>query len=262
MPELSPPAFRPTSRLRVLWNISTCFSVMIVCTAIYVVVCLILFPSRRLRIYAGNAYGKIVGSTVFTIVGIKPQFRNRERILESKPAIYVCNHSATIDMWVGMWACPWGGCGTAKREIVRLPVFGLAYLLSGHLLIDRSNKERAIASMAKLGELVQKYKLSLWMWPEGTRSRSGRLLPLKKGFAHLAVATGLPVVPLVFHDADLLWPGGSIRPRPGTLHIDVLEPIDTSHWSTDTIQEHCSEVWQVFQDHLGERQKALPEPPS
>lgn len=250
-------AFLPSSRARSFVVTSVIFAVMIAVTAVYVLVCFLLLWSRRYRIYSGNVYGKIIGRTVFSLVGIKPVFNNRRRISHGTPAIFVCNHSATIDMWVGMWACPYGGCGTAKREIVKIPVFGIAYLLSGHLLIDRSNRERAIASMAKVSELVEEHDLSLWVWPEGTRSRSGRLLPFKKGFAHLAIATGLPVVPLVFHNADLLWPGGSLRPARGELQIEVLPDIDTSEWTTDKVDIHCRQVQAVFQAALGDRQKAL-----
>jgi len=249
--------FQPSSRPRALLVTSLVFAVMIVVTAIYVLVCFLLLWSRRYRIYSGNLYGKIIGRTVLLLVGIKPVFNNRRRISHGAPAIFVCNHSATIDMWVGMWACPYGGCGTAKREIVRIPVFGIAYLLSGHLLIDRSNRERAIASMAKVSELVEDHGLSLWVWPEGTRSRSGRLLPFKKGFAHLAIATGLPVVPLVFHNADLLWPGGSLRPASGELQIEVLPDIDTGDWTTDNVDAHCKQVQDVFQAALSARQKTI-----
>ncbi len=141
----APPAFVPVSRLRAALNIVVFFTVLTVITALYVVVCLLLLWNRRYRIYSGNLYGKIIGATVLAVTGIKPMIRNKERIAAGG-AVFVCNHTATIDMWVGMWVCPFGGCGTAKREIVRIPIFGLAYLLSGHLLVDRSNKERAIVT--------------------------------------------------------------------------------------------------------------------
>ena len=252
--------FRPSGRIRAVLIGLFVFAVMAALTAVYVVACFLLLPSRRYRIYSGNLYGKIIGRTVFFATGIRPQIAGKERIDAGAPAIFVCNHSATIDMWVGMWACPFGGCGTAKKEIVKIPIFGIAYLLSGHLLLDRSNKARAIASMNKVAEIVREHSLSLWMWPEGTRSRSGRLLPMKKGFAHLAVATGLPIVPIVFHNADLLWPGGSLRPASGDLEIEVLPDIDTSSWKTETVGDHTQQVWDVFQSALGDRQKALTEP--
>ncbi|MCO4763012.1 MAG: 1-acyl-sn-glycerol-3-phosphate acyltransferase [Myxococcales bacterium] len=224
----------------------------------YMAVCSAMLPFRYARIRAGNTYGKIVGSTVFGLAGVKPVIDGLDKLQTLRPALYACNHASTADMWIGMWLCPKGGCGVAKKEIVRLPFFGQAYLLSGHLLIDRGNRKRAIRSMEKVREVVGKHKLSLWMWPEGTRSADGRLQPMKKGFVHMAIATGLPVVPVVFHDADLLWPKNALHITPGELRIEVLDPIDTSAWRAETAGEHAQQLWQVFQDALGPRQKGNP----
>ena len=141
--------------------------------------------------------------------------------------------------------------GIAKQEITKIPVFGLAYKLSGHLLLDRANKERAIASMNALAEIVRKNRLSIWLWPEGTRSRNGELLPFKKGFVHLAIATGLPIVPIVTHNAPQVWPVASFRFSPGDVKVEVLDPIDTSNWSVDQIDSHVAEVRALYSNALG-----------
>ncbi|MEE2829939.1 MAG: lysophospholipid acyltransferase family protein [Myxococcota bacterium] len=251
--------YRPVGVVRAWAMVVVFFTAIAPASLLYITICLILLPSRTLRIRAGNLYGKTLGPMVMWMSGIRPVIQNRERVNASRPALYVCNHASTIDMWVGMWLCPYGGCGVAKKQIVKLPFFGQAYLLSGHLLLDRSNRERAIKSMERVQHVVGKHRLSMWMWPEGTRSATGRLQPLKKGIVHLAVATGLPIVPIVFHDADLRWPGRSMRPSPGDLRIEVLEPIDTSLWQAETAGEHAVELWSVFQASLGERQQARPD---
>ena len=224
-------------------------------SALYILVCILLLPSRVLRIYAGNLYGKLVGSVVSRLMGFRTVVHHAERLDPKRPAIYLANHASTLDMWIGMWQCPLGGCGTAKKEIVRVPFFGQAYWLSGHMLLDRGNRERAIATMQAVTEVVNGNKLSLWVWPEGTRSPDGRLQPLKKGFAHLALATKLPIVCLVQHNAHRLWPGRTFDIYPGELHIDVLEPIETSHWSSDTIDEHVAQVHSAFAAALGPDQQ-------
>ena len=227
--------------------------VMIPTTVIYVALCILLLPWRVARIQAGNLYGKVIGRSVQWIAGIVPEIHGFDRVADLRPAIYVMNHTSTIDMWIGMWLCPYRGCGVAKKEIVRIPVFGLAYLASGHLLLDRGNKERAIASMNRVQSLVAAKRLSIWMWPEGTRSRDGKLRGFKKGFVHLAIATRLPIVPVVAHNADQYWKG-TWRITPGCLQMEILDPIDTSHWSADTVEEHLAELKVAYARALGPRQ--------
>ena len=141
----------------------------------------------------------------------------KKRLEQMGPVLVVCNHTSTVDMWIGMWLNPVGGCGVAKREILRIPFFGFIYWLTGHLLIDRSNRQKSIESMNEVGQFVRDHGLGIWMWPEGSRSRNGELKSFKKGFVHMAIATGLPVLPIVSHDADRMWPGGTFLVRPGPL---------------------------------------------
>jgi lysophosphatidate acyltransferase len=231
------------------------FSFIILCSVPYFFVALLVLPWRGLRIRSGNLYGKVVGPAVTRITGTRARIRNRAGINSQTPAIFVTNHSSELDPFIAMWLCPMGGCGIAKKEIARVPFFGWAYKLSGHLLIDRSNRDKAIASMQEVSEIVREHNLSIWIWPEGTRSRDGRLQPLKKGFFHLALATGLPIVPIVMHDAHRRWPGRSLRMYPGTLDIDVLPPVDTSGWSAQTQDEHIAQIHGIFAEALGEHQQ-------
>ena len=119
-------------------------------------------PFRNLRIRLGNFTGKIIGPFITRITGTKVNYSNYDKIHETKPAIYVMNHASALDIFVGMALCPYGACGVGKKEIIKIPFFGLVYWLSGHLLIDRSNRERAIESMNNLSNVVKKNNLSIW----------------------------------------------------------------------------------------------------
>lgn len=203
---------------------------------------IICLPFRNIRIKLGNLTGKIIGPVVTRITGTKINYSNYSKIHETKPAIYVMNHSSALDIFVAMALCPFGGCGVGKKEIVKIPLFGQVYWLSGHLLIDRSNRKKAIDSMNKLSKQVIDYNLSIWIWPEGTRNKDGKLLPFKKGFAHLALATKLPVVPVILHDAHKRWPAKSMNFYPGECQVDILDPINTDSWKRDSIDEHIEYV--------------------
>ncbi len=189
------------------------------------------------------------------MAGLGLDIRNLERIRDHAPALYVANHTSTLDMWMVMALRLPGVCGVAKKQIIWVPFFGLAYLLSGHLRLDRGNHERAVASMAKAAAVVKRHRLGLWMWPEGTRSRDGVLRPLKKGVVHMAIATGLPIVPVVTHDADLIWPHGTLSLRPNTALVEVLPPIPTTGWKVETLEDHAAEVHAAMRSVLSARQQ-------
>jgi 1-acyl-sn-glycerol-3-phosphate acyltransferase len=219
----------------------------------------VMLASRPARIKLCNYYGKLLGPALIKTAGVTPIIRHRERVKASAPAIYVSNHTSILDVFFAISICPVGGCGIAKKEIGNIPFFGWLYRLSGHLLIDRSDREGSIAAMDKTVEVVRKHNLSIWMWPEGTRSKDGRLLPMKKGLAHLAIATGLPIVPVVLHNAHRNWPKNEMVLMPTTVEVDILEAIDTRGWKLETIEEHLAEVHQAFADALGPEQKPLVE---
>ena len=203
---------------------------------------LLALPFRSLRVRVGNLCGKIIGPVIARIVGAKVINPDAEKINNSTPAIFVSNHSSALDIFISMGICPYGGCGVGKKELLKIPFFGQAYWLAGHLLIDRGNNSKAVDSMGKLSNFVKTKDLSIWIWPEGTRSLDGKLLPFKKGFVHLALETGLPIVPVVLHGAHKIWPAKTMQFYPGEVRVEVLDPIQTSTWNKETINEHVEEV--------------------
>ncbi len=225
---------------------------MFLVSAVFIVLMIPLLPWRLLRIYSCNGYGTIAGHLFAWACGAEIVFHHRERTNEHKPAIFVSNHTSTLDMWLGMWVCPLGGCGLAKREIRYVPGVGQLYLLSGHPMIDRSNRERAIATMNDVASFMTKNGLSLWIWPEGTRSRDGQLQAFKKGFVHAALATELPIVPIVVYNAAKVWPRGKVKFNPGPVDVEVLPPVSTADWSAETIDEHVAEIRAIFERKLAE----------
>lgn len=210
-----------------------------------------LLPSRVARIKLTNLLGHFTGHAVTRIAGATPEVRHRERIAQHFPAIYVMNHTSTLDLFLAIWLCPTGGCGVTKKEVAKIPFLGLLYKLSGHLMLDRGDRAQSVGALEEVAELMKKHRLALWILPEGTRSNDGALKPFKSGFVHLAIATRLPVVPVVVHGANRVWPrkGGL---RAATLPIEVLEPIDTSRWAAESSRAHAQEVFDVMARALGQ----------
>lgn len=228
------------------------FSALAIFSVCFIPLFIPALPSRVTRIRLGNLYGKIISPIVMTILGTKMKVLGKEHILNPRPALYLSNHSSQLDPLVAIAVCPFGGCGVGKKEILSVPFFGWAYRLSGHLTIDRSNRESAIKSMRELGELVKKMQIGVWIWPEGTRSVDGTLLPFKKGFAHIAIQTGLPIVPIVVRGAHTLWQNKTFIVTSGEFTVEALPAIDTNDWTEENLEAHIASIEAVYREALNQ----------
>ncbi len=114
-------------------------------------IAILLLPSRIARIKLGNYYREIHRPHRGLALGAKVEIFNKERLDGSFPAIYIANHASTLDAFISIWLCPVGGCGVMKKEVAKVPFFGWAYLLSGHLRLDRSKHAKAVASLNEVG---------------------------------------------------------------------------------------------------------------
>ncbi|NNE61946.1 MAG: 1-acyl-sn-glycerol-3-phosphate acyltransferase, partial [Woeseia sp.] len=94
--------------------------------------------------------------------------------------------------------------------------------------------------------------LSLAIAPEGTRSNSDRLGPFKKGPFHIAMQAGVPIVPIVIHNASDVLPKGGFFVRPTAVHVDVLPPVMTDDWRPETVDQHVAEVRDLYLETLGQ----------
>ena len=235
------------------------FTIIAVTSAVYFLLCVLLIPFRATRVRLGNVASWIMGRGSCWAIGTRLRFVHPERLDSSRPAIYVANHTSGLDTFVSIGIAPLGTAGIVKREVVRVPVFGQAYWLSGHLMIQRANREGAIQAMETLAAFVRRKRIGIWMMPEGTRSKDGRLAAFKKGLVHLAIATRLPVVPVLLHGVHKRWPHRTVTLVPGDVLVDVGEAIATDDWAVETINDHLAEVRQAFLDGLPDDQLPLPE---
>jgi 1-acyl-sn-glycerol-3-phosphate acyltransferase len=223
-------------------------------------VLLVLLPSRARRIRVFNLYGHLVGRVMVWFAGASLPAGIAKRLRTHHPAIYLANHTSYLDIFFGIWAAPFGTVGTAKRETILVPFFGQLYAISGHLRVNREDRRSAVATLRDLTETLRRHGFGALLWPEGTRSADGRLQPFKRGFAHLALATRLPIVPIVVSGAHRCWPKGAALTFPARVDVRILDPIATTDWTAARIEDHVTEVWARFAAALPEDQKPLPPP--
>ncbi|XP_011030791.1 PREDICTED: 1-acyl-sn-glycerol-3-phosphate acyltransferase-like [Populus euphratica] len=236
-------------------RIVVCFLSMMVTTFIWSLILLLLLPWPYERIRQGNIYGHVTGRMLMWILGNPIRIEGTE--FSNERAIYVCNHASPIDVFLMMWLTPTGTVGIAKKEIIWYPLFGQLYVLANHLRIDRSNPSAAIQSMKEVAYAVVKNNLSLVIFPEGTRSKNGRLLPFKKGFVHLALQTRLPIVPMVFTGTHDAWRKGGLHVRPAPITVKYLRPIKTDDWTDDKVNDYVRLLHDIYVENLPEAQRPL-----
>ncbi|XP_068695457.1 1-acyl-sn-glycerol-3-phosphate acyltransferase alpha-like isoform X3 [Montipora foliosa] len=142
----------------------------------------------------------------------------------------------------GRTATPQRTSFLAKRELILAPLFGAAAWLYGVIFINRGNAKSARDVMARTAQEVVDKKINLWIFPEGTRSQTGTLLPFKKGAFHLAQQAQLPIVPLVLYDYSSIFNKMSKTFTTGIIRGKVLSPISTEGLAINDISELTERV--------------------
>jgi 1-acyl-sn-glycerol-3-phosphate acyltransferase len=164
--------------------------------------------------------------------GMRVSVRGLERLDPRRTYIFTANHRSYLDT-ATLFAYLGRRVGLfAKKELLKVPILGLGMGFVNIMAIDRSNRERALATVRAATERIRS-GVSFGVFAEGTRARPGELLPFKKGAFYMAVETGVSVVPVAFKNTDALMGKGLGTARPGTIEMVILPPIETKGLSTD-----------------------------
>lgn len=149
--------------------------------------------------------------------------------------VYMSNHQSMLDIPAILGAVPQPVRMLAKQELFKIPFFGPAMRRADFFPIDRRNISRAKKQLEEAKSIFQK-GMSLWLAPEGTRSRTAKLLPFKKGGFHVALQLGIPIVPAWIEGAYAILPPdtGSAMPDQ-TISVSFGEPIETIGLSTEDL---------------------------
>ena len=214
---------RPDFQLRVqvlaVIRVVFVFFYFLLINFLLILICLIR-PFHRDNVYAAA----MLYSSLARFLGVKLVVRVPESVRTGGPYVFICNHQNSYDLLTVCRAAQRGMVTVGKKSLKWIPVFGWVYWLSGNIMIDRKNKGKAHDTLKVTADKIKERRLSVWFFPEGTRSNGRGLQAFKTGAFRIAQATNEPIVTVSvseLHDKIKLnrWDNG-------TLLIDVAEPVD------------------------------------
>ena len=169
--------------------------------------------------------------------GARITIEGLEHIRGDRAQIIASNHQSWFDVWALAAHVPKRNRFIAKEELRSIPLFGKAWIAAGHISINRQDRKGAINALEKAAAIVRADNSSIVIFPEGTRSADGKLLPFKKGAFMLALHTGLEIVPTAIIGTRGILKKGDWRVRSGPVIVRFGEPIDTASYDESNRDE-------------------------
>lgn len=209
----------------------------------------VLTGSRRT---AANLLASIGGDLALALAGITVEIADEQNLWAARPAVFVFNHQSALDVVIMARLLRQDFTGVVKKESSRDPLFAPLGMLMDVAYVERGNRDQ---TRAALEPVLQRLAagVSVAIAPEGTRSSTRALGPFKKGAFHMALRAGVPMVPVVIHNAsDLMWKK-SLVIRPGVLRVEVLPPVPTGGWDPADLDRHVDGVREMFLETLRRR---------
>jgi 1-acyl-sn-glycerol-3-phosphate acyltransferase len=190
----------------------------------------LLSPRNPKHVFTfGRLFGKM--SRVF---GIKLELRIPEDAYSRGQHVYIANHQNNWDLFTVSSAVTPKVVTVGKKSLAWMPLFGQLYWLTGNILIDRGNRSKAKGTIDQVVDSIKQSDVSVWMFPEGTRSRGRGVLPFKTGAFHAAIGAEVPIIPIVCSSTDHIklnrWNNGHVI-------IEMLPPISSEGYGKEGVRE-------------------------
>ena len=175
------------------------------------------------RLWArGILFASRINVSVYGLANIDP----------NQSYIYMSNHQSNFDIPVLLAHLPVQFRWLAKAELFKIPIFGRAMRGAGYVEIDRFNQESAFESIREAASRM-KNGISVMIFPEGTRSRDGKIRPFKKGGFIMALDSGVPIVPVILKGTRSIMEKSSLKINTGEVTLKITAPISTTGFSRE-----------------------------
>ncbi len=253
--------FEESTKSRILGKLRYWWSWFVVGSIVLLVAPILLliyrFKKNREGFYSWCDWG---ARTWLRASGTKVNVSGLENLEEGRQYVFVSNHRSYLDT-AALYSSAGRRIGlVAKKELLKVPIFGPGMEMANIIAIDRSNQSKARRSMDRAREIM-KSGYSFGVFAEGTRALRGELLPFKKGAIHLAFQTKSPIIPVAFLNTDRLMAKGTGVAYPGTIELCLFPAIETDGLSTrEDIMEVLVETRGVVGKALGDYAEKLLKP--
>lgn len=209
------------------------------------VIGLITIPAALLTILLGlfdpdgkHVYGisRFWARMILKVSGVSLKVTGLSQLDPDQQYVFMVNHQSNIDIPVLVRSLPafqlrW----IAKKELLWVPLFGWAMWASKHIIVDRADRFDALGSLKTAKQRMQS-GISVVVFPEGTRSRDGALLPFKRGGFLLAVKTQTPIVPITINGSGRVLSKGDWRIRRGEIEVTISKPLSVENYRPGSLR--------------------------
>jgi len=201
-------------------------SYIVVHTIFWSIVVLFTLPFDRNFVFYFKV-SKWFSGGILKISGIKLNITGLENFSPEKTYVFVPNHSSQFDISSLQYCIPNRMSMIFKKELAHIPIFGWQLYLGPYIMIDRKNYTKAMQSIEEAKERMEKQNISVVVFAEGTRSKTGEIQQFKRGAFRLATKVGYPIIPVSISGSNKIMPKGTFKITPGTIDIHFDKPILT-----------------------------------
>ena len=188
-------------------------------------------------------------NSILWVARAKITVSGAEKLDPDRSYIYMANHQSNADIPLLLGQLPVQFRWLAKAELFKIPVFGRAMRGVGYISIDRSNRKSAFESLERAARTIRN-GTSLLIFPEGTRSRNGHILPFKKGGFVLSVDSGVPIVPIIIRGTRDIISKGHFMIRPAPVTMQILDPVETTSYTRKTKDALLAHIRSILIDNI------------
>ena len=204
-----------------------------------------LFPDKETSYFPARFWGRCICFLLF----VRVEISGIEHINPKESYIFALNHQSFFDIFVVYGWLPNIFKWIMKTELRKIPFVGLACQVAGHIFIDRSSHMAAIKSIEKAEEQLRN-GVSVVIFPEGTRTSTGKMRPFKRGVFRIATDLALPIVPATLVGSFECLKRGTLRFTPGKIQLHIHQPINVKQYLPDNIQGLMNDTWMVINNAM------------